>query len=49
MTNPYADNHLAATLRAGSIGREDALCHWCGTQGIRAQPLSIAGLGEEDE
>jgi len=30
-------------------GREDALCHWCGVQGIRAQPLSIAGLGEEDE
>ena len=30
-------------------GREDALCHWCGTQGIRAQPLSIAGLGEEDD
>ena len=30
-------------------GREDALCHWCGTQGIRAQPLSLAGLGEEDE
>lgn len=30
-------------------GREDALCHWCATQGIRAQPLSIAGLGEEDE
>ena len=29
-------------------GREDALCHWCGTQGIRAQPLSIAGLGEEE-
>ncbi len=30
-------------------GREDALCHWCETQGIRAQPLSIAGLGEEEE
>ncbi len=30
-------------------GREDALCHWCATQGIRAQPLSIAGLGEEDD
>ena len=29
-------------------GREDALCHWCAMQGIRAQPLSIAGLGEED-
>lgn len=30
-------------------GREDALCHWCSTQGIRALPLSIAGLGEEEE
>lgn len=29
-------------------GREEALCHWCGVQGIRAQPLSIAGLGEEE-
>ena len=24
--NPYAANHLARTLRAGSLGREDALC-----------------------
>ena len=24
--NPYAANHLAATLRVGSLGREDALC-----------------------
>ncbi len=30
-------------------GREDALCHWCETQGIRAKPLSVAGLGEEDD
>ena len=30
-------------------GSEEGLCHWCATQGIRAQPLSIAGLGEEDE
>ncbi len=30
-------------------GREDALCHWCATQGIRAQPLSVAGLGEEED
>jgi len=30
-------------------GSEDALCHWCTTQGIRAQPLSIAGLGEEHD
>lgn len=30
-------------------GREDALCHWCHTQGIRARPLSQAGKGEEGE
>lgn len=30
-------------------GSEEALCHWCGAQGIRAQPLSIAGLGEEED
>ena len=30
-------------------GREDALVHWCTAQGIRAQPLSIAARGEEDD
>ncbi len=30
-------------------GSEEGLCYWCGTQGIRAQPLSIAGLGEEED
>ena len=30
-------------------GSEDALCHWCQERGIRAQPLSIAGLGEEED
>ena len=30
-------------------GSEEGLCHWCATQGIRAQPLSIAGLGEEHD
>ena len=30
-------------------GSEDGLCHWCETQGIRAQPLSIAGLGEDHD
>lgn len=30
-------------------GSEEGLCHWCGAQGIRAQPLSIAGLGEEHD
>ncbi|MEM7528421.1 MAG: ligase-associated DNA damage response exonuclease [Pseudomonadota bacterium] len=29
-------------------GAEDALCHWCSTQGILARPLSIAGRGDED-
>ncbi|MEO1724586.1 MAG: ligase-associated DNA damage response exonuclease [Pseudomonadota bacterium] len=29
-------------------GAEEALCHWCATQGIEARPLSIAGRGEED-
>ncbi|MGB0498194.1 MAG: ligase-associated DNA damage response exonuclease [Rubricella sp.] len=29
-------------------GAEEALVHWCGSQGIRAAPLSIAGRGEED-
>jgi putative mRNA 3-end processing factor len=30
-------------------GQEDALVHWCGTRGLRARPLDIAGYGEEDE
>ncbi len=30
-------------------GEEDALVHWCGTQGIRARPLHIAGYGDEDD
>ena len=30
-------------------GSEDGLCHWCATQGIRARPLSVAGLGEGEE
>lgn len=29
-------------------GAEEALCHWCATRGIAAQPLSLAGRGEED-
>jgi hypothetical protein len=23
--------------------------HWCGTRGLKARPLDIAGYGEEDE
>jgi putative mRNA 3-end processing factor len=30
-------------------GQEDALVHWCGTRGLKARPLAIAGYGEEDE
>ncbi|MEM9763216.1 MAG: ligase-associated DNA damage response exonuclease [Pseudomonadota bacterium] len=29
-------------------GAEEALCHWCATEGIEARPLSIMGRGEED-
>jgi putative mRNA 3-end processing factor len=30
-------------------GQEDALVHWCGTQGLRARPLDIVGYGDEEE
>ena len=30
-------------------GQEDALVHWCGTQGLKARPLDIVGYGDEDE
>jgi len=30
-------------------GQEDALVHWCGTQGIRARPLHLLGYGDEAE
>lgn len=30
-------------------GAEEALCHWCAQRGIRAQPLSIAGRGDEGD
>jgi putative mRNA 3-end processing factor len=29
-------------------GQEDALVHWCGTRGLKARPLAIAGYGEEE-
>ncbi|MFO7855199.1 MAG: ligase-associated DNA damage response exonuclease [Paracoccaceae bacterium] len=29
-------------------GAEEALCHWCAGQGIDAQPLALAGRGEEE-
>ena len=30
-------------------GQEDALVHWCMTQGLEARPLEIVGYGAEDE
>lgn len=30
-------------------GQEDALVHWCGTQGLKAQPLHMVGYGDEGE
>ena len=30
-------------------GQEDALVHWCGTQGIRAKPLHLLGYGDDGE
>ncbi|MEM6489531.1 MAG: ligase-associated DNA damage response exonuclease [Pseudomonadota bacterium] len=53
----HADwDELTATIRetgAGEVwvthGAEEALCHWCATQGIDARPLSIAGRGDEAE
>lgn len=53
----HADwNELLATIRdtqAGEIwvthGREDALVHWCETQGLKASPLHIIGFEDEEE
>lgn len=30
-------------------GQEDALVHWCQTQGLTAQPLDMVGYGEEED
>nr|WP_246413699.1 ligase-associated DNA damage response exonuclease [Rubricella aquisinus] len=30
-------------------GAEEALCHWCATQGIDAAPLALAGRGEDGD
>jgi putative mRNA 3-end processing factor len=42
-----------AATGAGEIwvthGAEEALVHWCGTQGLLARPLGIVGYGDEDE
>jgi putative mRNA 3-end processing factor len=47
---------LTATVAASGAseiwvthGAEEALVHWCGTNGLAARPLHIVGYGEEDE
>ena len=47
---------LCRTIRetgAGEVwvthGQEDALVHWCGTQGIAAKPLHMLGYGDDGE
>ncbi len=47
---------LTATIKAtgaGEVwvthGEEDALVHWCKSQGLAAQPLALVGYGEEDD
>jgi putative mRNA 3-end processing factor len=47
---------LTATIKAtgaGEIwvthGQEDALVHWCKSQGLAARPLDLVGYGDEDE
>jgi putative mRNA 3-end processing factor len=52
----HADwDDLCATIRdtgAGEVwvthGQEDALVHWCMTQGLRAKPLHMLGYGDEE-
>jgi putative mRNA 3-end processing factor len=52
----HADwDELCATILetgAGEVwvthGQEDALVHWCKTQGIRARPLHLLGYGDEE-
>jgi putative mRNA 3-end processing factor len=47
---------LTATIAAtgaGEVwvthGQEDALVHWCKTQGLAARPLDLVGYGDEEE
>ena len=47
---------LTATIAAtgaGEVwvthGQEDALVHWCKSQGLAARPLDLVGYGDEDE
>jgi putative mRNA 3-end processing factor len=30
-------------------GQEDALVHWCQTNGLNARPLDIVGYGDEED
>ena len=46
---------LTATIKATGAdevwvthGQEDALVHWCTTQGLTARPLDLVGYGDED-
>ena len=57
IVSDHADwDELCTTIReveAGEVwvthGQEDALVHWCQSQGIRAKPLRLAGYGDEGE
>ena len=57
VVSDHADwDELTATIRETGAetvwvthGAEDALCRWCALEGIAARPLSIVGLGEEEE
>ena len=57
VVSDHADwDDLCRTIRetgAGEVwvthGQEDALVHWCQTQGIGARPLRIVGYGDEGE
>lgn len=57
VVSDHADwDDLTQTIRevgAGTIwvthGQEDALVHWCRTQGLDAKPLHLAGYGDEGE
>lgn len=57
VVSDHADwDALRQTIRdtgAGEVwvthGQEDALVHWCATQGLDARPLRLVGYGEEGE
>jgi putative mRNA 3-end processing factor len=57
VVSDHADwDDLCRTVRetgAGEVwvthGQEDALVHWCKTQGLRAKPLHLLGYGDEGE